>query len=139
MILFWFSPFRGGRKKDPLREFKDFEELKLEELLDVEVVTASKKPQKSSETPACVYVITDEDLKQSCATNIPDVLRMVPGLDVMEITSSQFEINPRGLSGPLTNQLLILIDGRTAYIDFFGGTNWESFPESLEEIKKLRW
>jgi iron complex outermembrane receptor protein len=62
---------------------------------------------------------------------------MVPGLDVMEITSSQFEINPRGLSGPLTNRLLILIDGRTVYIDFFGGTNWESFPVSLDEIKKI--
>ena len=125
----------GGNPEQ--KEFQDFEELSLEDLLKVEVVTAAKKVQKISEAPAATYVITEEDIRQSGATTIPDILRMVPGLDVMEITCSDFVVNARGFNQEMSNKMLVLIDGRSVYWDFYGLVVWDSFPIALEEIKRI--
>jgi iron complex outermembrane receptor protein len=118
-------------------DFEDFEELSLEDLLEIEVVTAAKKAQKISQAPAAMYVITDEEIRQSGATSIPDVLRMVPGIDVMEITATDFVINARGFNKEMSNKMLVLIDGRSVYWDFYGLVIWDSFPIGLEEIKRI--
>lgn len=122
---------------DGQEDFEDFEELSLEDLLQIEVVTAARKVQKISEAPASMYVITDEDIKQSGATTIPDILRIVPGLDVMEITASDFVVNARGFNQEMSNKMLVLIDGRSVYWDFYGLVVWDSFPIALEEIKRI--
>lgn len=124
-------------KNSEQKEFQDFEELSLEDLLEIEVVTAAKKVQKISEAPAAMYVITEEDIKQSGATTIPDVLRIVPGIDVMEITATDFAINARGFNQEMSNKMLVLIDSRTMYWDFYGLIAWDSFPIALEEIKRI--
>ena len=131
-----FCVFAQGGNPEK-KEFQDFEELSLEDLLEIEVVTAAKKVQKISEAPAAMYVITDEDIKQSGATTIPDVLRMVPGLDVMEITASDFVVNARGFNQEMSNKMLVLVDGRSVYWDFYGLVVWDSFPIALEEIKRI--
>jgi iron complex outermembrane receptor protein len=131
-----FNVFAQGENTGQ-KEFRDFQELSLEDLLEIEVVTAAKKVQKISEAPAAMYVITDEDIRQSGATTIPDVLRMVPGLDVMEITASDFVVNARGFNQEMSNKMLVLIDGRSVYWDFYGLVVWDSFPIALEEIKRI--
>jgi hypothetical protein len=131
---------QGKDKTSPVvasEDFDDFEELELADMLDVEVVSAGKRPQKISEAPAAIYVITDEDISHSGATNIPDVLRMVPGLDVMEITATDFAVNARGFNKPGCNTMLVLINGRSVYWGFLGLTIWDSFPIVLEEIDRI--
>ncbi|OGS21897.1 MAG: hypothetical protein A3J83_04730 [Elusimicrobia bacterium RIFOXYA2_FULL_40_6] len=111
-----------------------------EELLFMEipvVVTASKKEQPITEAPATIFVITAEDIRQSGANSIPDVLRMAPGVDVMTISARDQQVSIRGFNGPVTNKLLVLIDGRSVYWDGYGIVYWDLFPVGLQEIQRI--
>ena len=119
----------GGKKR--------YEDMTLEELLNIEVVTASKHLQRMNQSPSTITVITEEKIHQSGATNIPDILRMVPGLDIMEVTASDKEVSARGFNKLMSNKMLVLIDGRSVYWDFYGMTMWETLPVALEEIKRI--
>lgn len=104
---------------------------------EITVVSAARREQRISEAPAAITVITDEDIKYSGAITIPDVLRMVPGMDVMQISASDLVINARGYNKEMSNKMLILIDGRHVYWDFYGIILWDSFPISLEDISRI--
>jgi iron complex outermembrane receptor protein len=132
-LLFMFICSAVAAQED----FKDWEEVSLEELLEIEVVTAGKKPQKLKEAPATISVITSEEIHESGAIDIPALLRMVPGIDVLEITPPDQNINARGFNGLMSNQMLVLIDGRSVYWDFYGMVVWDSFPIDMEEIKRI--
>lgn len=111
-----------------------------EELLFMEipiVVTASRKEQPVTEAPAAVTVITAEDIKQSGATNIPDILRTVPGVDMMAITARDEQVSIRGFNEYMSNKLLVMIDGRSIYWDAEGNVFWDSIPITLEEIERI--
>lgn len=101
------------------------------------VITASKKEQLATQAPASVTVVTEEDIRRSGAMSIPDVLRRVVGLDVEELTASDWGVNARGLTGSLNPRMLVLIDGRTAYRDLYGGTIWYLLPVVLEDIERI--
>lgn len=58
--------------------------LSVEDLLNVEVTSAAKKAQSLNDAAAAIFVITNEDIKRSGVTNIPDALRLAPGLDIAE-------------------------------------------------------
>ena len=109
----------------------------LEDLMNIEVTSVSKKAQKTSETAAAVFVISQEDIRRSGALNIPDLLRMVPGLDVAQIDGSQWAISARGINGQYSNKLLVLIDGRTVYTPVFVGVFWDSQNVPLESIERI--
>ncbi len=81
----------------------DLTALKIEDLMNVDVTSASKKEQKLSKVPAAIFVITKEDIRRSGATNIPDLLRMVPGLDVAQINPGIWAISARGFNGQYFN------------------------------------
>ncbi len=104
---------------------------------ELTVLSASKKVQRITEAPAAIYVITEEDIKYSGAITIPDLLRMVPGVDVMQITASDIVVNARGYNEETANKMLVLIDGRTVYSEFYGIILWNCFPITLEEIKRI--
>jgi len=104
----------------------DLTALKIEDLMNVDVTSASKKEQKLSQVPAAIFVITAEDIRRSGATNIPDLLRMVPGLEVAQINPSTWAISARGFNGQYSNKLLVLIDGRTVYTPTFSGVFWDA-------------
>src|ERR1700728_327781 len=89
----------------------DLTALKIEDLMNVDVTSASKREQKLSQVPAAIFVITAEDIRRSGATNIPDLLRMAPGLEVAQINSSTWAISARGFNGEYSDKLLVLIDG----------------------------
>ena len=104
---------------------------------EITVVSAARRAQRISEAPAAISVITDEDITASGAITIPDLLRMVPGIDVMQITASDLVVNSRGYNKEMSNKMLVLIDGRHAYWDFYGIILWDSFPIVLEDIKRI--
>ena len=104
----------------------DLTQVSIEDLMNLEVTSASKKEQKLSQVAAAIFVITPEDIRQSGATNIPDLLRMVPGLDIAQINSNTWAISARGFNFQFASKLLVLIDGRAVYSPLFGGVNWDT-------------
>lgn len=101
------------------------------------VITASKKEQPITEAPTTITVISSDDIRYSGATTIPDVLRMVAGVDVMTISSRDQQVGVRGFITPVNNKLLVLMDGRTVYTDFNGSVFWDMFPVGIEEIDRI--
>jgi iron complex outermembrane receptor protein len=128
---------RGQDAQDSKRNSQDLANESLEDLMKVEVTSVSKKEQSLSRSAAAVFVITQEDIERSGATNIPDVLRMVPGLDVAQINASNWAISARGLNGQFSNELLVLIDGRNVYTPSFGGVFWDTLDLPLENIERI--
>ncbi len=109
----------------------------LENLMNIEVTSVSKREQKLSRTASAIYVITAEDIRQSGATNIPDLLRMVPGVQVAQINSSSWAITIRGFNGQYSNDLLVLVDGRTVYSPIFAGVFWNTLDVPLENVERI--
>ena len=109
----------------------------VEDLFDREVVTASNFGQDPVESPSAITVITAEDIRLSGATSIPEVLALSPGIDVMFLTAGQADVSIRGFNRRLSNKVLVLIDGRSVYLDIIGSVVWESLPVTLEEIERI--
>lgn len=116
---------------------KDLGSKSLEDLMNIEVTSVSKKEQKLSRIASSIFVITPDDIRRSGATNIPDLLRMVPGLDVAQINGSTWEISSRGFNAQYADKLLVLIDGRTVYTPMFAGVNWDVQDVPLEDIERI--
>ena len=112
-------------------------QLSLEQLGKIEVTTASKEPVEASRTPAAIYVITQQDIRRSGATSIPEALRLVPGVEVARIDSSKWSIGVRGFGSRLSRSVLVLIDGRTVYTPLFAGVYWEVQDTLLEDIDRI--
>jgi iron complex outermembrane receptor protein len=109
----------------------------LEDLMNIEVTSVSKREEKLSRTAAAVFVITQEDIRNSGATNIPDLLRIVPGLDVAQIDASTWAISARGFNQQSSDKLLVLIDGRTVYNPLFSGVDWDAQGVPLDNIDRI--
>ena len=115
----------------------DLTSLQIEDLMNVNVTSASKKEQKLSNVAAAIFVISEEDIRRSGATNIPDLLRMVPGLEVAQINPSTWAISARGFNGEYSNKLLVLIDGRAVYSPLFSGVYWDAQDVALDSIARI--
>lgn len=109
----------------------------LEDLLQTEVTSVSRKSQSLADVPAAAFVISAEDIRRSGATALPDVLRMVPGIEVAQISSARYAVGARGFNGRFANKLQVLIDGRSVYRPLFSGTLWESEQIALEDIERI--
>jgi iron complex outermembrane recepter protein len=116
---------------------RDLTQVSLEDLMDIKVTSVSKKEQKMSQAAAAIYVITQEDIRRSGATNIPDLLRMVPGMDVDQINANTWAISTRGFDEQFSDKLLVLIDGRAVYTPLLGGVNWDTQDVPLEDIDRI--
>lgn len=112
-------------------------DLSLEALMNVEVTSVSKRPQKKSEAAAAIFVITNEDLRRWGVTSIPDALRRVPGVQVARIDANKWAITARGFNSRFANKLLVLIDGRSVYTPLFAGVYWESNDVMLEDVDRI--
>ena len=111
-----------------------------EELLFLQEETvsiASRYQQPISQAPSNVYVITAEDIRRSGATDIPTVLRRIPGLEVMQTSGADYNLSVRGDNKLLSNKLLVMVDGRAIYVDVQGTVFLKSIPITLPEIKQI--
>lgn len=130
------SPARSTAKGEERSVVPSGDELQL--LKEEETVSiASLYEQPISQAPANVYVITDEDIRQSGAVDLPTVLRRVPGLEVMQMTGADFNVSARGDNQPFANKMLVMVDGRSIYLDVQGNVYWKSIPVTLVEIKRI--
>jgi iron complex outermembrane recepter protein len=115
----------------------DLTQKSLEDLMNIEITSVSKKEQRTSQAPAAVFVISREDIRRSGALDIPDLLRMVPGVDVAQIDTGKWAISARGFNGQYSDKLLVLIDGRTVYTPIFAGVFWDSQNIPLDTIERI--
>lgn len=124
----------------------DLTQLNIQELMNIQVTSAEKQPEKFFTTPAAIYVITSEDIRRSTATSIPELLRMVPGVNVQRITSNTWTITIRGFNGLnglglngslFVNKVLVLIDGRAVYSPIYGGVYYDAQDVPLEDIERI--
>ena len=111
--------------------------LSLEELMQVEITTFSRRPTPLSRTPAAGLVVSAHDIAHSGARSSPDVLRMVPGLQVAQLDSSTWAVTARGSNGVYANKLLVLMDGRTLYTPFYSGVYWSLQDTDLSSIERI--
>jgi iron complex outermembrane receptor protein len=117
--------------------------LSLEELMNIEVSLVSKSPQKLSEVPSAIQVITDEDIRRSGATQLTEALRLASNLMVAQTNSHDWAITSRGFNGAplanyrLANKLLVMINGRSIYSPLFGGVFWDAQSVFLEDIDRI--
>ncbi len=109
----------------------------VEDLYARKVVTASRFGQDPLEAPAAVTLIEREDIQASGATTIPELLATVPGMDVMQLTAGQADVSARGFNRRLSNKLLVLVDGRSVYLDSVGTTLWATLPVTMDEIERI--
>jgi iron complex outermembrane recepter protein len=115
----------------------NLKQLSLAQLGDIEVTSTSKEPVKVSQTPAAVYVITQEDIRRSGATCIPEALRLAPGVEVARIDSDHWSIAIRGFAGQFSKSLLVLIDGRSVYTLLYSGVYWDVQNLMLEDVDRI--
>jgi iron complex outermembrane receptor protein len=116
---------------DPLKQ------LSLEQLGNVEVTTTSKEPEQVWRTAAAIYVITEDDIRRSGATSIPEVLRLAPGVEVARVDSNQWAIGIRGFGNSFSKSVLVLIDGRSVYTPLFAGVYWDVQNVMLEDVERI--
>ena len=128
---------------DPLQDVLD---LDLEQLSQAEVVvpamqtvvsSVSRQESTVGRSPAAVFVITPEMIRRSGATNVPELLRMVPGVEVAHINSHGWAITARGFNLALASKLLVQIDGRAVYTQVFNGVFWDDQDVVLQDIERI--
>ena len=111
--------------------------LSLEQLGNTEVTSVSKEPVKITLTPAAIYVITQEDIRRSGASSLPELLRLVPGVEVARIDSSKWSLGVRGFGSRLSRAVLVLIDGRSVYTPLFAGVYWDVQDTLLRDVDRI--
>lgn len=109
----------------------------VEELLNIEVSSVSKRSERLVDVPSAIQVITAEDIRRSGATSLPEALRLASNLQVAQVDSRQWAISARGFNAPLSNKLLVLIDGRVVYTPLFAGVFWDVQNVMLEDIDRI--
>ena len=119
------------------RQSAGLADLSLEQLANIEVTSVSKRPERLSDAAASVYVITQEDIRRSGATSIPEILRLAPNLQIARVDSSQYAISARGFNSTTANKLLVLIDGRSVYTPLFSGVFWDVQDTMIEDIERV--
>jgi iron complex outermembrane recepter protein len=115
----------------------DLTKLSLEDLMNVQVTSVSKEPEKLADAPAAVSVIGQDDMQRSGLDSIPELLRLAPGMDVTQINGSHWAISARGVNGDLADNLLVLMDGRSLYTPTFGGVFWKSVDYPIFDLDRI--
>ncbi|HET8997938.1 MAG TPA: TonB-dependent receptor, partial [Acetobacteraceae bacterium] len=125
-------------------ELQQLQRLSIEQLSQLQVTSVEKRRQPLADAPAAIYVITREEIVDSGATTIPEMLRLAPNLNVAQVNSSGYEVSARGFNAGnnaiLSNKLLVLIDGRSVYTPLFGGVYWDMIgvqPQDIERIEVI--
>jgi iron complex outermembrane recepter protein len=114
-------------------------DLSLEQLMDMDVTvtSVSKKDTRVFTSPAAIYVISQEDIRNMGVTSLPEALRMAPGINVAQINSDQWAVSARGFNSEFATNLLVLIDGRTIYTPASSGVFWDAQNVMMEDIERI--
>ncbi len=133
----WLAPISRGAPAPVIAAVGEFKRLSLEELLDIEVVSVSRKDERAADAAAAIHVITEEDIRRSGARSLPEALRLAPNLQVAQSSSRNWAISARGFNASFSNKLLVLIDGRSVYTPLYSGVFWDAQDTLLEDLARI--
>jgi len=122
-------------------EEEEFFDMSIEDLLDLEVTSSARRPQPIKRASSAMYVITAEDIRMSGATRLVDLFRLVPGMQVNDRYSFSSNVGIRGFAMHNSRMYQVLLDGRSMYDAYKGGTeeDWQPiFLENIERIEVIR-
>jgi iron complex outermembrane receptor protein len=131
-LLFW-APFSGAQSSNG----QELLDMNLSQLMSLTVSSVSKKDETIADAPGAIYVITQEEIRRSGVTSIPEALRLAPGVQVNRMDANKWAITIRGFNGRFANKLLVLMDGRAVYTPLFAGVYWEVQDYPLEDIDRI--
>src|SRR5215510_7257921 len=137
MLALCTNAFAQGAASQPPAQQKPADEnqpIKFEEQV---VVSASRSEEALVNAPAAVSLIPTAVIESSPATNVGDLLRAVPGMNVTQVSARDVNITTRGATSTLATSQLALVDGRSVYLDFFGMVMWDLVPSNPHEIKQI--
>lgn len=123
--------------QEPKSHPSPYSDLSLEELMNVSVTSVSRKEQRLSDAASAVSVLSNDELRRSGATSVAEALRLVPGMSVGVINSSQWAISSRGFNSLYANKLLVMVDGRAVYSPSFSGVYWDLLQSPLEDLDRI--
>jgi iron complex outermembrane receptor protein len=112
-------------------------DLSLEQLMEVPVTGVSRKETPIARTPAAITVLTQDDIRRHGVTNLPEALRLVPGLEVARVNAHSWAIAARGFNSLYSDKLLVLLDGRVLYEARFPGVYWDAQDVVLEDVERI--
>jgi iron complex outermembrane receptor protein len=118
-------------------ETAELSQMSLEQLMNVQVTSVSRRPQRLIQAAAAIQVITSEDIRRFGATSLPEALRLADNLEVAQINAHDWAISARGFNANLANKLLVLIDGRAVYTPLYGGVLWNVQDYPLSDIERI--
>jgi len=133
LLAMWAVSARA-QQRDSLQALKH---LTLDQLMNIEVMSVSRRPERLFETPSAIQVITQDDIRASGVTSLPEALRLASNLQVAQVDSRQWAISARGFNSTTANKLLVLIDGRTVYTPLFSGVFWDAQDVLLSDIDRI--
>jgi iron complex outermembrane receptor protein len=127
----------AAAREQPGGQVQDLKTLSLEELMQIDVTTVSREPERRFDAPAAVSVITGEDIRRYGVDTLADALRLADSVSVARFNGGSWAIATRGFSATTNNKLLVMIDGRSVYTPLFGGVFWEAQHVPLPDLDRI--
>jgi iron complex outermembrane receptor protein len=115
----------------------DLKKLSIEELMEIDVTSVSKRSERLSQAAAAIIVVTQEEIRRSGATSLPEALRLVNSLHVARQTQGDWAVSARGFNQTTADKMLVLIDGRSVYTPLFSGVFWDVQDTLLEDVERI--
>jgi iron complex outermembrane receptor protein len=136
-LLFMLIGPASAIAEDGAATIGELKQLNVEDLMNVEVTSVARHRQKLIDAASAIQVITQEDIRRSGATSIPEALRLADNLQVAQKNSHDWAISARGFNTDLGNKLLVMIDGRSVYTPLYSGVFWDVQDYLLEDIDRI--
>jgi iron complex outermembrane recepter protein len=126
-------------QETPQVEPADLRQMSIEQLMEIDVTSVSRRSERLSKAAAAITVITGEDLRRSGAANLPDALRLSIATHVAQSDGHTWAISTRGFNSSFAtaDKLLVLIDGRSVYTPLFSGVFWDVQDVMLEDVDRI--
>src|SRR5216117_1978094 len=131
------QPDSAGQRADSSLSAEALKKLSIEQLMNLQVTSVSKRPERLSQTASAIQVITQEDIRRSGASSLAEALRLATNLQVAQVDSRQWAISARGFNSTTANKLLVLIDGRTVYTPLYSGVFWDVQDVPLADVDRI--
>jgi iron complex outermembrane recepter protein len=134
-VIFGPNPLLAQTTRSP--SVLELKLLTVEELMEMDVTSVSRTSEPLGGAPAAITVVTNEDIRRSGATSVPEALRFVPGIHVARQTSSTWAVSARGFSSVNSEKLLVLTDTRSVYTPLFSGVFWDVQDYLLQDLDRI--
>ena len=135
--LAWLGTPVFGQSTSGLPSPNALKRLSVDQLMDIDVTSVSKRPEKLFEAASAIQVITGDDVRRSGATSLPEALRFASNLEIAQVDSRQWAITARGFNNVFADKMLVMIDGRSVYTPLYAGVYWDVQDTLLEDLDRI--